>query len=70
MISIICDKCKKPIKNAVRDDNYRVICNHNLCSKCYDDTIYDLKEKMLSKDNYEFMNYKDELSKYLKKECS
>jgi hypothetical protein len=35
MMIIVCDMCKKPVQNAVREKNYFTFQHHDLCRSCY-----------------------------------
>ncbi|MFP4362731.1 MAG: hypothetical protein ACLFR1_02550 [Spirochaetia bacterium] len=59
MINIVCDKCKKVVHDAVREQNYQDILTKKLCIPCYREFENKIRDTMKEKDSFEFSEYKD-----------
>jgi hypothetical protein len=69
MTSVICDKCKKAVNNAVRDQNYHTLLDKTLCRPCKEDFDYEVRDIMESKKGYHFLEYKTVARDHLQKVC-
>ena len=49
MITITCDACKKAIPDAVREKNYSVFLDKNLCLPCREELENTVSEEMSKK---------------------
>ncbi len=69
MVTIICDSCRKPIKDASKDINYITIKDKALCLSCkrvFDDKV---SASMGSKRKYSLSDFHKTYSDVLAKVC-
>ncbi len=69
MITITCDACKKAIPGAVREKNYSVFLDKNLCLPCREELENTVSEEMSKKTQYQLKEYKKLLAQTLNKMC-
>ncbi len=65
MTSIVCDACKKAVKDGRRDWNYFTILDKDLCEPCHDELRDAVKAQMRTRQSYQFKDYQDTLAKNL-----
>ena len=76
MINVICDMCKKPIPEAVKDKNYVTFMDKSLCVSCmreFQDEVREIMEEEggaepnnLKYKNYDFYTYREVMQNALK----
>ncbi len=69
MLTVICDSCRKQVKNAMKDVNYVTLKDRAMCLPCkraFDDKI---SNNMTSKRKYSFSDYRKVYSDTLTKIC-
>jgi hypothetical protein len=69
MLNVICDSCKKPVKDALKDVNYVDILDKAVCSSCKGKCDDRVSQSMMSKRKYGFLDHKKVLSETLYKMC-
>ena len=76
MTNIICDMCKKPIKDAMRrwswstrDQRYDTILDKDICPKCMNKLDDTVRDKMEKSPTYGFKEYRANAKSILLKSC-
>jgi len=69
MQTIICDSCRKQVKDASRDLNYYTLRNRALCIPCKEDFDKKITRTMRAKRKYSFAEYKKTYTDTINKMC-
>lgn len=69
MQTIICDSCRKQIKDADRDVNYVTVLDKAMCVPCKENFEKRVTTAMRTKKKYVFLDHKKLLTDTLRKIC-
>ncbi len=69
MVRIVCDSCKKPVKNGKLNEGYFSILKKNLCVECNNELVSKVETSMDGKKTYQFLTYKEVLADTLERMC-